>query len=217
MKYPSKHALIEDIRKAHDVLCERLREIPKARWREPGVWGDGWTIADLVAHLAEWQRLFLSWYEDGLAGATPQMPAPGFKWSETPRLNRAIHAKHRERASAAVWADFTSTHRQIVQLVDALSPGQLLAPGHFAWTGTHPLATYLGPNTASHYRFATKVLERWQRTGGILRPGGRGAAAFPVEAPKDELALVRTVVKARVTGQAGTARARKPEKGRKAR
>ena len=105
--------------------------------------------------------MFLGWYQDGLAGVTPKMPAPGYKWSELPRLNHAIWAKHRTRSMAAVQADFDAGYRQILQLVEALSPGQLLESGHFEWTGKHPLSTYLGPNTASHYRFAIKVIKRW--------------------------------------------------------
>jgi hypothetical protein len=161
MKHESKQALLDDIRHEHDTLCARLAEIPKARWHEPGVWGDGWTLSDLVAHLAEWQRLFLGWYDDGVRGATPEMPAPGFKWSETPRLNRAIWEKHRSQSHAAVRAEFDSGYSRIVRIVEALSPQQLLRPGHFAWTGKHPVATSIGPNTASHYRFATKAIKRW--------------------------------------------------------
>lgn len=161
MRYESKQALIDDIRTAHDSLCARLHETPKTRWHERGVWGDGWTLSDLVAHLAEWQRMFLSWYEEGKEGATPKMPAPGYKWSQTPKLNRAIWQKHRSRSTAAIKADFDSGYVRILQLVKALSPEQLLVPGHFTWTGKHPLTTYLGPNTASHYRFAIKVINRW--------------------------------------------------------
>jgi hypothetical protein len=163
MRYNTKQALLDDIRTEHDLLCARLAQIPRVRWRERGVWGDGWTLADLVAHLAEWQHMFVGWYEDGLRGATPQMPVPGYKWSETPRLNRAIQEKHRSRAVAAVRADFDSGYSRIVQIVESLSPDQLLEPGHHTWTGKHPLATYIGPNTASHYRFAIKVIKRWLR------------------------------------------------------
>lgn len=90
MRYESKQALIDDIRTEHDSLCARLGEIPKVRWQEPGVWGDEWTVCDLVAHLEEWHQMFLGWYEQGLRGATPEMPARGYKWSQTPQLNRAI-------------------------------------------------------------------------------------------------------------------------------
>jgi hypothetical protein len=176
MRYKSKQLLMDDIRREHDSLCARLREVPKARWRQQGVWGDGWTICDLVAHLAEWQRMFLGWYGDGLRGVTPEMPAAGYKWNETPRLNRAIWVKHRSRSPAAVRADFDSGYRRILQMAEALSPEQLLVPGHFDWTGKYPLTTYLGPNTASHYRFAIKTIKRWLKgvavSGKSLDPHG---------------------------------------------
>lgn len=160
MRYESKQALMNDIRTAHDSLCARLEEIPQVRWQEPGVWGDGWTVSDLVSHLAEWQQMFLGWYEQGLGGAMPEMPARGYTWRQTPKLNRAIREKHRSRSRVAAMAAFESGYSRIVQMVEALSPEQLLSPGHFSWTRKHPLTTYLGPNTASHYRFAIKVINR---------------------------------------------------------
>lgn len=190
MKYESKQALIDDIRTEHDSLCALLDGVQRARWSEPGVWGDDWNLSDLVAHLAEWQRMFLAWYEDGLRGARPEMPAPGYKWSEMPKLNRAIWEKHRSRQVAAVRAGFDSGYRRILQLVEGLSPLQLLAPGQFAWTGKHPLTTYLGPNTASHYRFAIKVVKRWLKQAGAsgraaARPGKR------VQAPEAAAGVAR--------------------------
>jgi hypothetical protein len=163
MKYESKQALIDDIRTEHDALCVLLGELQKEHWLEQGVWGDDWTVSDLVAHLAEWQRMFLIWYEDGLRSVTPEMPAAGYKWSETPKLNRAIWEKHRDRPPAEVRADFDSGYSRILEVIEGLSPNQLLVPGHFEWTGKHPLTTYLGPNTASHYRFAIKVIKRWRK------------------------------------------------------
>lgn len=169
MKYKSKQAVLNDIRTEHDSLCALLAEVPKARWHEPDVWGDRWTLFDLVAHLAEWQRMFLRWHEEGLRGAAPEMPAPGFKWSETPELNRAIWEKHRSGSPPDAMADFESGYRRIVRLVEDLAPEQLLRAGRFAWTGKHPLTTYLGPNTASHYRFAIKVIRRWRPRRGARR------------------------------------------------
>jgi hypothetical protein len=169
MRYASKKAMLDDIRAEHDALCARLDDIPRSRWREPGVWGDGWTLSDLVAHLAEWQFMFLGWYEAGLKGADVQMPAPGYKWNELPRLNRAVWAKHRSRSRAAVRADFETGYHQILDLAGALSEAQLLQPGHVAWTGKNGLRTYLGANTASHYRFASGVVNRWLRSAAAQK------------------------------------------------
>jgi hypothetical protein len=174
MRYESKESLIAAIRAQHDAFCERLDAVPKSRCREAGVWGDGWNVVDLVAHLAEWQAMFLGWYASGIRGVAPRMPAPGYTWRETPRLNRDIRAKHRHRSLVDVREDFDAGYRQIHQLVARLSEEELLQPGHFAWTGRYPLTTYLGPNTASHYRFGTKVLKRWLSAGSRRRAGKGG-------------------------------------------
>jgi hypothetical protein len=148
---------------ARDGFLELLAPIPTSRHREAGVWGDGWTIQDLVAHLAEWQMMFLRWYREGRDGGAPTLPAPGYKWNQTPELNRAIWRKRRRGAGARIRQEFEDSYREILELVAGLPPEALLKPGHFPWTGKHPLTTYLAPNTCSHYRFATKILKRWVR------------------------------------------------------
>lgn len=163
MRYRSKRDLVDDIEGEHERLWSLLDDIAPARYEEAGVWGDGWSLKDLVAHLAEWQRMFLGWYEAGQEGREPDMPAPGYRWNETPRLNREIRARHADASWAEVRADFDAGYRRILALVDEVPEEGLLTPGHFPWTGKYPLTTYLGPNTASHYRFAIKVIRRWAR------------------------------------------------------
>ena len=194
MKYQSKPELIRDIHAQHDLLCARLEAIPKSCWREPGVWGNGWTITDLVAHLAEWQFMFLSWYEAGLKGETPEMPAPGYKWNETPKLNLVIWARHRFRPVEAIRAEFDAEFNQIIEIVEALSPEQLLTPGHFRWTGKNSLATYLTPNTASHYRFALKVIERWLKGGAARNASVKYGRAATSQRPVQPLETGRVVL-----------------------
>lgn len=163
VRYTTKRQLVSDIEREHDRFVALLESVPPSRRREPGVWGDGWTVNDLVAHLMEWHRMFLRWYREGLAGGRPAMPVPGFKWSETPALNRDIQRTHRRAAAATLRDGFERSYQEILALARELPPDALLKPGRFAWTGSHPLTTYLGANTSSHYRFACAVLHRWLR------------------------------------------------------
>lgn len=94
MRFKSKTEFVESVETEHELFCKLVRSVPIEGYREPEVWGDGWTICDLLAHLTEWEQMFLGWYQAGLNGGQPIMPAPGFKWNETPRLNRAIQSKH---------------------------------------------------------------------------------------------------------------------------
>lgn len=165
MKYASKGDLLERIHGEHGSLRASLEAVPDGRRDEAGVWGDDWTVTDLVAHLAAWHRLLLGWFREGERGGIPEMPASGYKWNETPRLNRAIRERNAGRPYAEVLAEFEDSHAEVVRLVERLSEAELLEPGHFPWARTNALATYVGANTDSHYRFATKVLRRWRRRG----------------------------------------------------
>ncbi len=165
MRYASKQQLIRDIEDQFSTLRECLERIPR-RYSEPGVWGEDWTVNDLLAHLTEWHTLFLGWHRAGLDGRVPAMPAPGYRWNETPRLNRDIQEKHRDRLSDELWGELEASHARVLDLARQASTDELLKPGTFGWTGTNALVTYLGANTASHYRFACKVLKRWVRSVG---------------------------------------------------
>jgi hypothetical protein len=166
MKYASKKELLDRIETEHEAFVELAAKIPVKRYREEGVWGEGWTIKDLFAHLTEWEQMFLRWYRQGREGEQPALPAEGYKWNELPRLNRAIWKKHRNASWKRVHEAFERSYGEILSLTTSLSGRELLTPGHFAWTGKHPLTTYLGPNTCSHYRAAAGILKRWLKRRG---------------------------------------------------
>jgi hypothetical protein len=163
VKFRSETQLLDSIRREHDAFLAVAASIPPTRYSEEGVWGDGWTIKDLFAHVTEWEQLFLGWYRQGLAGKQPARPAVGYNWSQTPELNRAIWRKHKGRSWSQVHARFHRSYKAILALATSLTERQLLDPGHFRWTAKLPLASYLGPNSCSHYRTATKILKRWLR------------------------------------------------------
>ena len=161
MRFKSKREFLENVESEHQSFVELLETIPRSRYREGGVWGNGWNIQDLLAHLTEWEQMFLGWYRVGRDRGQPILPAPGFKWNETPRLNQAIWHKHRLKSAKKALKEFDTSYQEVLVLIVCLSEQELLTPGHFAWTGKYPLTTYLAPNTCSHYRFATRVLKRW--------------------------------------------------------
>ena len=163
MRYASKEQFLESTEAEHAALLDLLQSIPSERQTEPGVWGDDWTIKDLLAHLTEWEQMFLGWFRSGLEGKTFQMPAEGFKYNQVPELNQQIWRQHRDEPLEVVVGRFHDSYQEILGLARGLSEEELLEPGHFPWTKKYPLTTYLGPNTDSHYRTAKKIIKRWLR------------------------------------------------------
>ena len=167
MRFTSKHQLLQDIEDEHRKFLALASLIPRKRYTESGVWGDDWNLKDLFAHLTEWEQMFLGWYREGKSGSRPALPASGYKWNETPKLNRAIWRKHQKKSVKRVLAEFDASFEEILSLVRALPQKKLLNPGCFSWTGANSLATYLAPNTCNHYRTASRILKRWLRAQKI--------------------------------------------------
>jgi hypothetical protein len=115
----------------------------------------------MLAHLAEWQLMFFGWYEAGLSGQTPDLPAKGYNWAQTLQLNQRIYEKYKDADLQTVQTQFTQTHERIMEFIANHTERELLEPGYYAWTKGKPLTGSLAPNTASHYRWASRLIGRW--------------------------------------------------------
>ena len=163
-----KQELLSEIRLERAALDEILGLLTPRQMTQAGVTRGGWSVKDILAHLAEWQQMNLEWHEAGLRGEKPAMPAPGFTWRELPRLNETIYLKHRRRSLQAVLDDYRSCHERIVALIDALSDSDLITLGRMSWTGpSWTLSDYLRANTAAHYLWARRRIRRWWRSQGM--------------------------------------------------
>lgn len=129
-----------------------------------GVTRGGWSGKDVLAHVVEWQRMNLGWYEAGRRGESPAMPAPGYTLRDLPRLNAMIYRKHHRRSLDAVLRDYASFHDRMVALIESLPDADLVTLGRFSWTGpSWTLSDYLRASTAAHYLWARTRIRRWRR------------------------------------------------------
>jgi hypothetical protein len=101
----AKKQLLAEIELRRTELDETLAAVPRRVMTEGGVTRGGWSVKDILAHLVEWQRMALGWYEAGLRGEKPAMPAPGYTLRELPRLNHDIYVRYRRRSLRAVLED----------------------------------------------------------------------------------------------------------------
>jgi hypothetical protein len=159
-----KSELLKAIYLERTALDDTLAILSTRQMTQPGVTRGGWSVKDILAHLAEWQQMNLKWYEAGLCGEKPQLPAPGMSWREIPRLNETIYRKHHHRSLQAVLHDYRSNHDHIVALIKTLSDSDLVTLGRYSWTGpSWALSDYFRANTAAHYTWARTRIRRWWR------------------------------------------------------
>lgn len=155
----SKVDLLKAIAREHGALEAALASLSPEQMLRPGVVGE-WSAKDVLSHLIEWQQMLLGWYRSGVRGETPAVPAPGFKWNQTPQLNHQIYLKHRERPLAEVLEGFAASHLEVLGLIEDLSDRELFTPSLHAWTGKSTLGTYVVSATSSHYVWARQRIRR---------------------------------------------------------
>jgi len=148
-----------EIQKEWDALGQFLATLSPKQMTQPGAIGE-WSPKDVLAHLAEWQQMFLNWYNTGLRGETPHLPAEGFKWSQMPALNQKIYEKYRLQKLQEIEVFFNTSHQQMLDVIQELSEEDLFKPGRYAWTKKNPLSSYVIPNTSSHYRWARTEMRK---------------------------------------------------------
>lgn len=117
------------------------------------------SITDHLAHLYSWHRLLLQWIGTGTNGK-PDLPCQGYRWNQTRALNQKLHEQCEDQSYRSIRRKLKLSHGRVMKFVDQLSETKLLHPDHFLWTGKLPIVSYIGPNTAGHYRWAQKKVKR---------------------------------------------------------
>ena len=163
----NKAELLADSRKEFDALEKFLETLPPDQLTEPGALGD-WSVKDVLAHLYEWHQMVFCWYEAGLRGETPAVPAEGYKWSQLPALNQAIYERYRDRPLGDVLGDLRASHQRTVALIEELDEETLFARGLYPWMNKNHLAAYFTSNTGSHYRWARTEMRKTLRKKGVI-------------------------------------------------
>jgi uncharacterized protein (TIGR03083 family) len=158
----TKDALLAEIRAERGALEEFLATLTPQQMVVPGAIA-GWSVKDVLAHLAEWEQLLLAWYQAGLRGEIPPIPAPGYSWAQMDDLNQGIYEKYSDRSLENVQAYFRASYLQVLEAVHAMTEDELFTPGRYTWTKQNTLAAYVVPCTSEHYDWAHQEMRKGLR------------------------------------------------------
>jgi hypothetical protein len=117
-------------------------------------------VRDVLAHLFHWHLMMLEWYDKGMQGEKPQMPAEGYTWKTVPELNQWIWKKYAGQPLQQIRKDFELTHSKIRDLIEGHTNEELFEKKKYPWTGSTSLGAYLISATSSHYDWGLKLIRR---------------------------------------------------------
>ena len=117
-----------------------------------------WSVKDILQHLVDWEQRWIGWYEAGKRGEPVVTPEEGYNWRQMGKLNELYRLKHQDRPLAAVLADFHTSYKQIMDMIEKIPEAEMLTLGLYTWTGKLPLIAWIAGNTCDHYRWAVQMI-----------------------------------------------------------
>jgi len=135
-----------------------LSDVDRNREFPPGTMNRN--IKDVLAHLHHWHVLMKQWYDTGMKGQKPDMPAKGYTWKTTPELNRAIREKYADKDLSEVINMLEDSFTVVRKTISTHTDEELFEKKKYKWTGTTSLGAYLVSATSSHYAWALKLIKK---------------------------------------------------------
>lgn len=120
-------------------------------------------IRDVLAHLHHWHLMMLDWYDVGMTGEKPDMPAKGYTWKTTPDLNHWIWEHYSETELTKAMDLLHSSYERLQSVIEQHSNDELFEKKRYKWTGSTSLGSYLVSATSSHYDWALKLIKKAQK------------------------------------------------------
>lgn len=117
-------------------------------------------IKDILIHLHEWHVMMFEWYNVGMNGGKPEMPARGYTWRTLPKLNQEIWKKNKNIELQVAKELLDKSHKQVQEVIKKHSEEELFEKKIYKWTGSTSLGAYLISNSSSHYNWAFKLIKK---------------------------------------------------------
>jgi hypothetical protein len=162
-----KPLMLERMQSVYDFTQRTLALVPPEHMTTPRTQGD-WSVKDLIAHLAAWNRRALRWIDEarrgeGVAGKHPIEPEPGLGWDSFDAINALTFERDLLLPLEVVQADFAESFALLLREAESFSEDELFGKAGLSLFFRDPLFNYIGGNTYHHYVEHMAALREWPR------------------------------------------------------
>ena len=154
-----KAKLLDQMSTSYAALEEILAHLDKTQYFTEGVI-PGWSIKDILAHIASWHHRLLMWLDAAVRNEEPTISGPD-NVEEMDAINAQFYQENKARPLDEVLTDFRTTRQQIMDIVQAMPEEDLMSPHRFAWTRGEPLWQAIAGDTYEHYREHIQQIQEW--------------------------------------------------------
>ncbi|HXZ06283.1 MAG TPA: ClbS/DfsB family four-helix bundle protein [Ktedonobacteraceae bacterium] len=155
----NKTSILKQMSTSYAALEEILTSLDKKQYFTEGVI-PGWSIKDVLAHIASWHHRLLKWLDAAARNEEPTISGPD-NVEEMDALNAQFYQENKALPLDEVMADFRSSYQQIMDITQVMAEEDLMNPHRFAWSQGRPLWHLIAGDTFEHYQEHTAQIQEW--------------------------------------------------------
>jgi hypothetical protein len=156
----NKYKLIESITDGRRDFEETLSMLNADQMTIPCLEG-GWSVKDVLVHVAVWEGRMVRWLGDVMRGEIPQMLPPGKTWDDLDQMNEETYLENRDKSLSDVLAQFHRSFPEALEIVKSISEEDLFDQDRFEWRQGKPLWFIVAANTFWHYEEHDEAIKAW--------------------------------------------------------
>jgi uncharacterized protein (TIGR03083 family) len=123
----SKAELIERVRSARAALDRTVERLSEAQMTAPGP--DGWSIKDILAHIAAWEQILLVFHIGGKPfQEAARLAAVDYQTDSIDSINEALHRRDKARSLPETLDASRSSYGQVLAALEGMSEADLFKP-----------------------------------------------------------------------------------------
>lgn len=149
--------LVKRVQREWSALLHVVKSASHERMCTPGP--DGWSVKDVLAHLADWERfLLLNQFQEHSPHEALQVDEIMLERPDFDELNATLFERNRDRPIADVLVDLHQTHSQLLVALEQMSDSDLTKPVDAIFKAV-PLIAVVRSITYHHYREHRGMIE----------------------------------------------------------
>lgn len=118
---------------------------------KPGL-EDEWSVKDILAHLAAWDKYLLDRLSYVMSGKPPLYPVMT-TWDDVHRFNAQVYAENKDRPLTSVVIEFRNLYRDVMTVLETMDESLLDQPYSYDFPDDKlTMLQLIRANTCNHYR-----------------------------------------------------------------
>ena len=151
--------LLRVIRNERKNLESLMSELSDSQKAEPGVEG-GWSIKDIMAHIAAWEKLAQDRINAALTGETLKYPViKGDNFVDI--FNLDVYESNKDLPLSEIQSEFQRSHNIFLEQIKLVEDDTLSQILPFDWAGKLTFQVLISANSHWHYAEHAESIERW--------------------------------------------------------